>query len=86
MCARDVVNSPVVTASKRLTNTEYEDLSELLAMAEVVEEAAAMINASEKPVIVAGVEIQRFGLQDEVLRFTEKTGICCHNLKQVCNK
>ena len=72
---RDVVNSPVVTVSNHLINTGYEEPSEPLAMAEAVEEAAAMINASERPVIVAGVEIQRFGLQDEVLRFTEKTGI-----------
>ena len=72
---RDVVNSPVVIASNHLINAGYEEPSEPLAMAEAVEEAAAMINASQKPVIVAGVEIQRFGLQDEVLRLTEKTDI-----------
>ena len=72
---RDVVNSPVVNVSNRLLSTGYEESSEPLAMAEAVGEAAAMINASEKPVIVAGVEIQRFGLQDEVLRLIEKTGI-----------
>jgi indolepyruvate decarboxylase len=72
---RDVVNSPVVDVSNRLLSTGYEESSEPLAMAEAVGEAAAMINASEKPVIVAGVEIQRFGLQDEVLRLIEKTGI-----------
>lgn len=72
---RDVVNSPVVNVSNRLLSTGYEESSEPLTMAEAVEEAAAMINASEKPVIVAGVEIQRFGLQDEVLRLIEKTGI-----------
>ena len=72
---RDVVNSPVVNVSNRLLSTGYEESSEPLVMAEAVGEAAAMINASEKPVIVAGVEIQRFGLQDEVLRLIEKTGI-----------
>ena len=72
---RDVVNSPVVNVSNRLLSPGYEESSEPLAMAEAVGEAAAMINASEKPVIVAGVEIQRFGLQDEVLRLIEKTGI-----------
>ena len=72
---RDVVNSPVVNVSNHLLGTGYEESSEPLAMTEAVGEAAAMINASEKPVIVAGVEIQRFGLQDEVLRLIEKTGI-----------
>ena len=72
---RDVVNSPVINVSNHLLSTGYEESSEPLAMTEAVGEAAAMINASEKPVIVAGVEIQRFGLQDEVLRLIEKTGI-----------
>jgi TPP-dependent 2-oxoacid decarboxylase len=72
---RDVVNSPVGNVSDSLLSTGYEESSEPLAMAEAVGEAAAMINASEKPIIVAGVEIQRFGLQDEVLRLIEKTGI-----------
>jgi len=35
----------------------------------------AMAEAVEEGVIVAGVQIQRFWLQDEVLRFTEKTGV-----------
>ena len=72
---RDMVNSPVVIVSNQNANVGYEKPSEPLALAEAVGEAAAMINASEKPVIVAGVEIQRFGLQDEVLRLTEKTDI-----------
>ena len=67
----------VVTLSNHLINTGYEEPSEPMTMAEAVEEAAAMINASERPVIVAGVEIQGFGLQHACifLRFTEKTCI-----------
>jgi indolepyruvate decarboxylase len=72
---RDVVNSPVANISDHHKNAEKEEPSEPLALAEAVQEAAAMINASQKPVIVAGVEIQRFGLQDEVLELTEKTAI-----------
>ena len=34
-----------------------------------------MINSSKQPVIIAGVEIQRFGLQDKLLELTEKTNI-----------
>ena len=38
-------------------------------------EAGAMINAARKPVILADVEIHRFGLQDEVLQLAKFTGI-----------
>jgi TPP-dependent 2-oxoacid decarboxylase len=34
-----------------------------------------MINASKQPVIIAGIEIHRFGLQDKLLQFTYKTNI-----------
>jgi TPP-dependent 2-oxoacid decarboxylase len=72
---RDVVDSPVGDISENLLKTGYEESSEPLAMGEAVEEAAAMINASKKPIIVAGVEIHRFGLQDELLHLIEKTNI-----------
>jgi TPP-dependent 2-oxoacid decarboxylase len=83
---RDVVNSPVANISDHLLKAEKEEPSEPLALAEAVQEAAAMINASQKPVIVAGVEIQRFGLQDEVLKFTDSDSSRGHNLEQVCDK
>ena len=84
---RDVINSPVMSVSNDLINVGYEEPSDPLAMAEAVEEAAVMINTAEKPVIVAGVEIQRFGLQDEVTihrknRYSRRG----HNLKQVGDK
>jgi TPP-dependent 2-oxoacid decarboxylase len=72
---RDVVDSPVGNISENVLKTGYEESSEPLAMGEAVQEAAAMINASEKPIIVAGVEIHRFGLQDELLHLLEKTNI-----------
>src|ERR687885_1207595 len=34
-----------------------------------------MINSSKQPVIIAGVEIHRFGLQDKLLQLTAKTNI-----------
>lgn len=71
---RDMVSIPVGNVSN-CKRSEYEERSDPLAMAEAVEEATTMINASQKPVIVAGVEIQRFGLQDEVLQLIEKTGV-----------
>ncbi len=39
-----------------------------VALREAVAEALERINAAERPVILAGVEIQRFGLQDELMR------------------
>ena len=71
---RDMVSIPVDNVPNCM-KVEYEERSDPLAMAEAVEEATAMINASRKPVIVAGVEIQRFGLQDQVLQLIEKTGV-----------
>ena len=44
-------------------------------MQEALAEATAMINSSKKPVIIAGVEIHRFGLQDKLLQLTYKTNI-----------
>jgi indolepyruvate decarboxylase len=45
------------------------------ALAEAVAEAARLIGDCRKPVILAGVEIHRYGLQDELLNFAESTRI-----------
>lgn len=45
------------------------------ALKEALDEAVAMINASRRPVILADVEVHRFGLQRELVRLAEKTGI-----------
>ncbi len=45
------------------------------ALAESIREATARINAAHKPIIIAGVEIHRFGLQEAVLRLAEQTQI-----------
>jgi TPP-dependent 2-oxoacid decarboxylase len=42
---------------------------------ECVEEAAALINASRHPVLLAGVELVRFGLAEAVLRLIERIEI-----------
>lgn len=42
---------------------------------EALREAATIINASEKPAIIAGIELHRYGLQDEFLQFIDKTHI-----------
>ncbi|RMF42385.1 MAG: alpha-keto acid decarboxylase family protein [Planctomycetota bacterium] len=45
------------------------------ALAEAVREAIERLNRAKKPVIIAGVEIHRFGLQDLVLELAEKAEI-----------
>ena len=47
-------------------------VSDKNALTEALEEAAALINGAQRPVIIAGVEIHRFGLREEVLKFAEK--------------
>jgi indolepyruvate decarboxylase len=45
------------------------------ALSEAVDEAVRWINSCQKAVIIAGVEIHRFGLQDEVLALAEGSNI-----------
>jgi indolepyruvate decarboxylase len=42
---------------------------------EALLEARNIINTSKKPVIIAGIELHRYGLQDEFLQFIENTHI-----------
>ena len=42
------------------------------ALREAIEEASQLINTCEKPVMIAGVEVHRFGLREEVLKLAEK--------------
>jgi indolepyruvate decarboxylase len=45
------------------------------ALREAIDEAAALLTAAKRPVILADVEIHRFGLQDELLKLAESTGM-----------
>lgn len=45
------------------------------ALAEAIEEARQMIDASQRPVIVAGVEVHRFGLRESLLKLAEENRI-----------
>jgi len=45
------------------------------ALREAIADAARMVNASKQPVIIAGVEIHRFGLREEVIRLAERNQI-----------
>ena len=45
------------------------------ALAEALAEAVRRISAAQRPIIIAGVEIHRFGLQNDLLKFAEGAGI-----------
>jgi indolepyruvate decarboxylase len=69
---RDMLNVPGVAHH---TPAEIHTASDPDALREAVQEAAGMINESERPVILVDVEVHRFGLQEEVLRLLEATQI-----------
>ena len=69
---RDMISVP---ANPSQQPREAMRSSDANAMQEALHEAIDIINAAEKPVIIAGVELHRFGLQDMLLRFLEKTKI-----------
>jgi indolepyruvate decarboxylase len=50
-------------------------ISDKQALKEAVDDAARLINVAECPVIIAGVEIHRFGLREEVIRLAERNQI-----------
>jgi indolepyruvate decarboxylase len=71
---RDKISIPIYQEHKTAKVEEgYE--TDFDSMQEALAEATAMINSSKQPVIVAGVEIHRFGLQGKLLQLTDKTSI-----------
>ena len=44
-------------------------------LTEALDEAVAMLNAAQRPIVLAGVEIHRFGLQDQLIEFIAKSSI-----------
>lgn len=54
---------------------EFHEESDPRSLGAAVAEAVAMINASRKPVLLADVEVHRFGLQDLLLRLAKKAHI-----------
>jgi indolepyruvate decarboxylase len=45
------------------------------ALAEAISEACLRISQAKKPIIIAGIEIHRFGLQDQVVKLAEQSQI-----------
>jgi len=54
------------------TPSEDRPVSDRRALQEAIDEARDMVNACKKPIIIAGVEMHRFGLGDEVVKLAEK--------------
>jgi indolepyruvate decarboxylase len=67
------VGSPTKYSKTAKVEEGYE--TDLDSMQEALAEATTMINSSKRPVIIAGVEIHRFGVQDKLLELTDKTNI-----------
>src|ERR1041385_2074431 len=68
---RDLVFAPGNPSYK---TAEAKEVSDPRALRAALAEAEEMINAARQPVILADVEVHRFGLQNHVLRLIDKTG------------
>ncbi len=69
---RDTVSLPGLQDYKA---PDFQERSDPEILSEALSEAVEMINGAKKPAIIAGIEIHRFGLHDEMLRFIDKTQI-----------
>ncbi len=80
---RDKVSTPIPiyqeqhVDSSRYSKTTKEEESEtdMNSMQEALAETTTMINSSKQPLIIAGVEIHRFALQNKLLQLTDNTNI-----------
>jgi indolepyruvate decarboxylase len=69
---RDMVDVALPHRSRAPTPAELPDEA---ACAECLAEAVALLNASRQPVILAGVEVHRFGLQEALVELVQRTRI-----------
>ena len=68
---RDMVDAPCRVPAQPPARPPRSDPR---ALGESIDEAADMLRAARRPVILGGVEIHRFGLQRELLKLAERTG------------
>lgn len=69
---RDLVNARMIAPHKPHPAIPPSDPE---ALREALDEASAMIQRAQRPVILADVEVHRFGLQGDVLKLAEETGM-----------
>lgn len=71
---RDMTFAPVkLPHTSHLTHLEV--ASDPNTLSDAVDEAVRIINAAEQPVVIAGIELHRFGLQDKLVAFVNKAHI-----------
>jgi TPP-dependent 2-oxoacid decarboxylase len=70
---RDMVHTPLAGPA-RSSNEEDQD-TDPVALAEAVAEAQSMLKSAKRPVILAGAEVGRFGLHDELTRLVERLNV-----------
>ncbi|MBP6016916.1 MAG: alpha-keto acid decarboxylase family protein [Candidatus Promineofilum sp.] len=68
---RDMVNAPITAPEAAEQQPAPPSEPDSVALRVAVAEALERINAAERPVILADIEIQRFGLQGELMRLVE---------------
>lgn len=71
---RDMVFAPVRISSPKPPAMTGET-SNPIALKEAVDEVRSILSVSERPVILAGAEIYRFGLQNELTTLVERMGV-----------
>ncbi|MEY2410718.1 MAG: hypothetical protein QOF48_3388 [Verrucomicrobiota bacterium] len=69
---RDVVDVPGNGSHRP---QDFHEQSNPRSLDAALDDAVAMINAAKKPVILADVEVHRFGLQDALLKLAQRSGI-----------
>jgi indolepyruvate decarboxylase len=69
---RDMLNARQITPHRTLADIPPSDPD---ALREALDEAQAMLEAAQRPMILADVEIHRFVLQDSLIALAEQTGL-----------
>jgi len=64
-----------VTGRHEHRDESLAELTDAEALHECIAEATSMLNRARRPAILAGVEVQRFGLQDALLELVDKTRV-----------
>ncbi len=72
---RDITNSVITYDSWSLGTPPNPLVSDEINLQEALSEAAHWINSSKKPIILAGVEVSRFGFGKQLLKFAEQRNI-----------
>ena len=70
---RDLVHAPIERQPR--SRPVQEERSDPAALAEAVAEVREMLAAVERPVMLVGAEVHRFGLQDDLSRLAERMNI-----------